>query len=250
MLPSQAVVDSHSVATLCSAMLISEIFHSVQGEGILAGMPSVFIRTSGCNLRCQWCDTPYASWNPEGTQMSVSQIMAKVAEYDCKHIVVTGGEPMVAPEIGELLQALKRQSHHVTIETAGTIPPTDTLIDLASLSPKLSHSTPSVQTAGEAWSLKHERLRLQPDVLKQWCDSHDYQLKFVVASRSDLEELKSAIESIGIDIPPERVLLMPEGLTTETLKERQAFIIEACKQRGYRYSPRLHIDLFGNTRGT
>ena len=104
-------------------MRISEIFHSIQGEGLLAGVPSVFIRTSGCNLRCRWCDTPYASWNPEGEEMGLKVIMERVSGYDCRHVVLTGGEPMVASGIRELAAALRSAGMHITIETAATVPP-------------------------------------------------------------------------------------------------------------------------------
>src|SRR6185369_12024657 len=104
-------------------MLISEIFHSIQGEGELTGVPSVFVRTSGCNLRCNWCDTMYASWSPEGTDMSVDQIFAEVARHPSQHCVLTGGEPMVAKGIRDLARVLRAAGKHITIETAATIPP-------------------------------------------------------------------------------------------------------------------------------
>src|SRR6187401_901216 len=104
-------------------MLISEIFYSVQGEGELTGVPSVFVRTSGCNLRCTWCDTPYASWNPEGQEMSVSEIVAEVLEHPAQFVVLTGGEPMIAKGIRELADALHAAGKHITIETAGTVAP-------------------------------------------------------------------------------------------------------------------------------
>ena len=90
-------------------MRIAEIFYSIQGEGILAGVPSIFIRTSGCNLRCHWCDTPYASWKPEGPEMSIEEILKKISGWDCNHIVLTGGEPMIAPDLPELATALRKQ---------------------------------------------------------------------------------------------------------------------------------------------
>ena len=124
-------------------MLISEIFHSVQGEGELTGVPSVFIRTSGCNLRCRWCDTPYASWNPEGTEMSIDRILAEVEKHPAAHVVLTGGEPMVARGIHELAASLRRLGKHITIETAGTVAPGGIACDLASISPKLAYSTPA-----------------------------------------------------------------------------------------------------------
>ena len=231
-------------------MLISEIFYSVQGEGTLVGVPSVFVRSSGCNLRCRWCDTPYASWKPEGTEMSIEAILQAVNEHPTRFVVVTGGEPMVAKEMPRLLQQLREAGKHITIESAGTIPPEGVACDLASISPKLAHSTPDEASAGKAWVEKHERLRLQPQVLRAWCSEYDFQLKFVIASEADVLEVKAVIESIGIEIPPEKVLLMPEGITQEALKTRQMLLVDICKREGWRYSPRLHIDLFGNKRGT
>ena len=231
-------------------MLISEIFYSVQGEGTLVGVPSVFVRTSGCNLRCGWCDTPYASWKPEGDEMTLEAILAAVEEFPTRFVVVTGGEPMVAKEMTILLSTLREAGKHITIETAGTIDPEGVACDLASISPKLAHSTPDEARAGKAWVEKHERLRLQPEILRAWCSNYDFQLKFVVASEADVEELRAVVESIGVPVPPERILLMPEGITQEALKARQAWLVDVCKRTGWRYSPRLHIDLFGNKRGT
>src|SRR5438309_1907432 len=123
-------------------MFISELFYSIQGEGELTGVPSVFVRTSGCNLRCNWCDTMYASWEPRGTEMSVNQIVAEVGNHHAQHCVLTGGEPMIAKGIYELAQTLRAADQHITIETAATIPPDGIACDLASLSPKLSNSAP------------------------------------------------------------------------------------------------------------
>lgn len=231
-------------------MLISEIFYSVQGEGTLVGVPSVFVRTSGCNLRCGWCDTPYASWKPEGDEMTVEAILAAVEAFPTRFVVVTGGEPMVAKEMAVVLSELRAAGKHLTIETAGTVAPKGVACDLASISPKLAHSTPDEARAGKAWVEKHERLRLQPEVLRAWCSNYDFQLKFVVASEADVEEVRAVVESIGVPVPPERILLMPEGITQEALKARQAWLVDVCKRTGWRYSPRLHIDLFGNQRGT
>lgn len=232
-------------------MLISEIFHSIQGEGILAGVPSVFIRTSGCNLRCRWCDTPYASWRPEGVEMDLDAILAAVLRHPTtRHVVVTGGEPMIAREMPALLATLRGHGLHITIETAGTVAPDGVFCDLASLSPKLAHSTPDAAAAGAGWVEKHERLRLQPAVLSQWCSKYPFQLKFVASAEGDIAEIKSVLAQIQAEIPPERVLLMAEGITPEALRSRQAWLVEVCKNEGWRYCPRLHIDLFGNRRGT
>ena len=232
-------------------MRISEIFYSVQGEGTLTGVPSVFIRTSGCNLRCTWCDTPYASWSPEGPEMTLESILAEVAKHPAWHVVVTGGEPMIAKGIRELITMLQAQRKHVTIETAGTVSPGGLRVDLASLSPKLANSTPGEDKAGAAWVQRHEQTRLQPAVLREWLETAlDYQLKFVISGEADLVEARAVVASIGIPVPPEKVLLMPEGISLETMHSRYPLLVKACLTHGYRLSPRLHIELFGNKRGT
>lgn len=233
-------------------MLISEIFYSVQGEGILTGVPSVFIRTSGCNLRCRWCDTPYASWNPEGDELSTEQIMQRIAQWPAaRHVVLTGGEPMVARGIRELAGALRDSGLHITIETAGTIAPGGIACDLASLSPKLSHSTPLAGEIEAGWIERHGKLRLQPEVLRAWLDHcPDYQLKFVVANDADLMEIRALLTETGGVIPASSVLLMPEGRTMEELRSRSTWLVDVCRETGHRFCHRLHIELFGNRRGT
>ena len=229
-------------------MRIAEIFHSIQGEGLLAGVPSIFIRTSGCNLRCHWCDTPYASWKPEGPEMSIEEILKKISGWDCNHIVLTGGEPMIAPDLPELATALKKQKKHITIETAGTILPNGIPCDLASLSPKLSNSTPP-SSRDPAWAKKHEATRLQPEVISEWIRKYPFQLKFVVSSENDLAEIKSLLLNLP-SVPFHQVLLMPEGTDVKTLAARSPWLVEICKREGFRFCPRLHIELFGHKRGT
>lgn len=232
-------------------MRISEIFYSIQGEGVLTGVPSVFVRTSGCNLRCSWCDTPYASWQPEGPEMSPEEILAEVVKHPTRHIVVTGGEPMIAKGIREFIATLRGEGKHVTVETAGTVLPEGCVVDLASLSPKLANSTPSEAKAGAAWVQRHEQTRLQPEVLRAWIETAvDYQLKFVISTLADLDEAQGIVAAIGLPVPPEKVLLMPEGTTLEAMRSRYDLLIDACKRHGHRLSPRLHIELFGNRRGT
>lgn len=226
-------------------MKIAEIFYSIQGEGMLAGVPSVFIRTSGCNLRCAWCDTPYTSWNPEGENYSVAAIIEKAIAFGAGHVVVTGGEPMIAPEITELTASLHGADLHITVETAGTVY-APVACDLMSISPKLSNSTPAEREGGR-WAAQHERLRYQPDVLRRLMAEYPYQLKFVVAYPEDLSEI-DAIQS-EVAAPAERIVLMPEGTRREVTQERGVWLAEICKSRGYRYSPRLHIDLWGDKRG-
>ena len=231
-------------------MRISEIFYSIQGEGELTGVPTVFIRTSGCNLRCCWCDTPYASWKPEGEEMRIEEILSKVKKHPARHCVLTGGEPMVARGIKELAAALRAEGLHITIETAGTVPPEGIACDLASLSPKLSNSTPSANEIDQAWIERHEQTRLRPEILRAWLEAANYQLKFVYTQPSDLVEIDTLIESIGIPVPPSKILLMPEGTDEAHIAARQMELVSHCTKRGNRYCDRLHIRLFGNTKGT
>ena len=226
-------------------MKISEIFFSIQGEGMLVGVPSVFVRTSGCNLRCTWCDTPYTSWSPEGSDLTLTEILAEVSRHGARHVVVTGGEPMIAPEIVTLTERLQSQGLHITIETAGTVY-APVVCDLMSISPKLANSTP-VEREGGRWAAQHDRLRYQPDMLRRLMTTYPYQLKFVVSGADDLIELRGMLSDLNAD--RDRVLLMPEGTDAETIRSRSLELVEICKREGFRFSPRLHIDLWGNRRG-
>ena len=229
-------------------MRVSELFYSIQGEGKLMGVPSTFVRASGCNLRCVWCDTPYASWDPEGPEMSVSEIVRKVGEFGAKHVVLTGGEPLIMPDIEPLCDALKSNGHHITIETAATVFK-QMKLDLASLSPKLANSTPH-ERAGGRFAISHERQRLNFDTIQRFIDtSPSVQLKFVVAQASDMEEIESILANVR-GWNREDVLLMPEGTDVATLDSRAGWIAEICTKTGYRFCPRLHVALYGNTRGT
>jgi 7-carboxy-7-deazaguanine synthase len=224
-------------------MRVAEIFYSVQGEGSLVGVPSVFVRTSGCNLRCTWCDTPYTSWNPEGEHLTLDAIIARVIEYPAaRHVVLTGGEPMIAPGIVELSNDLRRRGYHITIETAGTVF-TPVACDLMSISPKLANSTPE-----GPFRAQHERLRRNPEALRQLTSQFDYQLKFVIADERDLDEVRYL--AAEIEAPAAKIILMPEGIDEKTLADRGSMVAELCKRFGYRFSPRLHVHLYGNRRGT
>lgn len=228
-------------------MNIAEIFQSIQGEGKLAGVPSVFVRTSGCNLRCVWCDSPYTSWSPEGDSMSVGQIVEQIARYECRHVVLTGGEPMIAPDVGDLTRQIRQAGHHLTIETAATVW-ADVECDLASISPKLANSTPWEREAGR-FAASHEKNRIDLDVIRRCKGLGDYQLKFVVDRPDDMAEIDTLLAQIG-GVEPSSVLLMPQGVTNEELATKASWIADLCKSRGFRYCPRLHIALYGNTRGT
>jgi 7-carboxy-7-deazaguanine synthase len=242
-------------------MRLSEVFYSIQGEGMLAGVPSLFIRTTGCNLRCVWCDTPYTSWQPEGEEWPISRILdAVTAEPACGHVVLTGGEPMLLDELVELSHSIHLLNKHITIETAGTVY-RPVACDLMSISPKLSNSTPGLSASpaavssssaplsqdAERWTEIHERTRWRPDVLSQLMSEYDYQLKFVVASPADLDEVETAVAAL--QAPASRVLLMPEGCNPAVLAERAVWLVDACKQRGFRFCPRLHVLLYGSRRG-
>ncbi len=244
--PQQSFLPALSTLHL---MFISEIFYSIQGEGELAGVPSVFIRTSGCNLRCNWCDTPYTSWQAEGEHLSIAQIMATARAYPARHVVLTGGEPMIAPEIKVLAEHLKTAGYHITIETAGTVAPAGIVCDLASLSPKLRNSEPDHRLS-EKWRQQHHERRWQPTVWRDWLQNYAYQLKFVVAAAADILEIQNLLQQLDMPVAAGKVLLMPEGVTSEILRERAGWLVEVCKQHGYRYCPRLHVELFGNKRGT
>ncbi len=223
-------------------MKIAELFYSIQGEGALLGVPSVFIRTSGCNLRCSWCDTPYTSWHPEGAELTLQQILDKVCAHPARHVVVTGGEPMIAPDIIALTEQLRARNLHITIETAGTVFE-PVACDLMSISPKLANSTPP----DARFSKQHERLRIQPATLVKLMARYPYQLKFVIAQPGDLDEVRALVDGLRAD--RERVILMPEGVHPARLRERALWLAEICKDEGFRFSPRLHVDLWGDRRG-
>lgn len=231
-------------------MKISELFFSIQGEGELTGIPSVFVRTSGCNLRCRWCDTKYSSWTPEGENVDIEELVEKVCSYPARHVVITGGEPMIAKDIKEFVDLLKQSGKHITIETAGTIAPNGIQCDLASISPKLSDSTPEKGEISEEWIERHDSTRIDYNILNDWIDSYEFQLKFVVSRKEEINEVKCIIDKIESDILPEKVLLMPEGTDSETIHSRYDMLVDLCKENGFRMCNRLHLDLFGNTRGT
>ncbi len=228
-------------------MKINEIFYSIQGEGKLAGVPSVFIRTTGCNLRCTWCDSPATSWRPVGESMSVDAIVERLSDYSSTHVVLTGGEPMIADGVEDLTRRIKEGGYHLTIETAGTVWK-DVVCDLASVSPKTSNSTPWTREDGKR-AEAHERQRLNFDVIRRFLQVPDYQLKFVVDSPEDLAEIDDLLARLD-QIESGNVLLMPQGVTQEELNTKGRWVAELCKQRGFRFCPRLHIALYGHTPGT
>jgi 7-carboxy-7-deazaguanine synthase len=228
-------------------MRIAEIYRSVQGEGLLTGTESVFVRTSGCNLRCWYCDTPYTSWRAQGTDEPIDAIVAQVEEWDCRHVVITGGEPMLFAELIPLTQQLRERHRHVTIETAGTLY-LPVACDLMSISPKLANSRPSTKKHPK-WSRRHERERHRPEVVRQLMAEYPYQLKFVINAPSDLKEIDGYLKDFG-GVDRERVLLMPQGTTPDELERRSNWLRPYCKANGLLFCPRKQIEWFGAMRGT
>jgi len=217
-------------------MRVAETFYSLQGEGELTGVPSFFIRTSGCNLRCSWCDTPYASWRPEGAERTVAEIVSETKLHPGRHAVLTGGEPMIAPELPALAAALRAEGFHITIETAGTVaPPAGLACDLASISPKLANSG------------MEERLRVAHDVLASFATDPKAWFKFVARDETDLLEIDAFASRFGI--PSGKILVMPEGRSSAELDRHALEIAPRCIARGWRFCDRLHVRLWGDRRG-
>ena len=238
------------------ALPVNELFHSLQGEGKLAGVPSTFVRTSGCNLRCWFCDSYHTSWEPTHAWLSVEAITERVADHDADHVVVTGGEPMVHDEIEPLLSALDERGYHTTVETNGTIH-RDAPIDLASVSPKLASSTPTADRAPKGageWADRHDDRRIDLDALARIVEDYPFQLKFVVTGEEDVPEIEDLVERLrgvtAADVRDEDVLLMPEGATRERLDQTRERVASLAAEHGYRYTPRIHVDVWNDAPGT
>ncbi|MDP4574471.1 7-carboxy-7-deazaguanine synthase QueE [Qipengyuania sp. G39] len=231
-----------------------EIFASVQGEGPSAGMPVAFMRLSRCNLACVWCDTAY-TWHFTGddrphrdgiefdrkanqVKLDEDEVAARITELGQKRLVITGGEPLLqAPALAKLLQLLPDIS--VEIETNGTTKapaPLDIRIDQFNVSPKLAHSGNSAELA-----LVPERLDAYATDPRAW-------FKFVIAEPADVDEVLALRDRYRFK--PDHVFLMPEGIDSETLRTRERWLAPLCVEHGFRMSDRLHIHLFGDTRGT
>lgn len=231
---------------------ISEIFYSLQGEGAYLGVPSVFVRFSGCNLRCTWCDTPFASWEAEGDDKELFEILENIKKFpDFAHVVLTGGEPMLFPVIVELIDVLKEMGRTVTIETAGTIY-RETKADLISISPKLSHSTPDKTEYPKEAEL-HEKMRLKPSALEKFAADEEagknsVQLKIVLRDESDWKE----IEDVRVHFPNlarENVSIMPECRSKDEMDILLPRLARLCMYKGFRLTSRLQVQIWGDKRG-
>lgn len=225
-------------------MKISEIFYSLQGEGKLAGMPSVFIRLAGCPLRCKWCDTKFAWYDSAGTDYSVQQIKQHIAQYPTRHIVITGGEPVTNDTFGEFLNDLVEPDMHITIETSGIKFLADLPCDLMSISPKLANSNPTDAKS----SAEHEKLRFNLQALQKLIDNYDYQLKFVIDKPAELDEVAQCLGKLE-NINPYKIYLMPQATEKDEYIEKSKMLAEFCKNTGFALSPRLQVLLWPNKRG-
>ena len=253
-----------------------DIAGTIQGEGKLAGTPSLFIRLASCNLRCVWqmddgsfckCDTSYASFRPENKSvLQVGDIVDLVRHNigNMQHVVITGGEPMLQKEgLAELCRLIKKELHlHITVETNGTIFDKEVAqyIDLFSISPKLSNSVPSKDKLeyfeeGETGASKfHHEVRRNLNVLQSYIYfanslEKDLQLKFVVGKASDAAEIKNDYLDLLMGYSQNDILLMPLGASQQQITQSTPIVLKMCIQNGWKFTPRVHIDLFGSKQG-
>lgn len=225
-------------------MIINEIFYSVQGEGSLVGVPSVFVRIAGCPLRCKWCDTKYALPFDAGTEYSVQRLLTDLNRYPTHHIIITGGEPFACNQLEAVCGALKAGSVHITIETAGIEYIENLKCDLLSISPKLKNSIP----ADPKSAAEHKQYCRRFDKIQKLIDNYDYQLKFVVDEPADLDDIAGALKQLK-NVDPDRVYLMPQAVTRDEYIEKSLYLVEVCKQTGFAFSPRLQVELYNRRRG-
>ncbi|WP_348610018.1 7-carboxy-7-deazaguanine synthase QueE [Halobaculum rarum] len=271
-MPVTSEVHATDAAPEGSVLPVNELFASLQGEGRLVGVPSTFVRTSGCNLRCWFCDSYHTSWDPTHAWMAVDEIVEEVRARDPDHAVLTGGEPTIHEESFELLDRLA-DDHHLTVETNGTVvPPEGTPIDLVSISPKLASSTPTPERVPEAalgaddrdrdgggdghvdladdWADRHEANRIDINALATLVERYESQLKFVVTGRDDMAEITELVDRVrdaaSVDVPNDEVLLMPEGRTREQLAGTRETVAELAVEYGFRYTPRIHVDIWND----
>lgn len=231
------------------------IFYTLQGEGPLVGVPSVFVRLDTCNLRCKWgetlCDAYYTSWTPGSVRISLPLFLGQVSrtmnDRGCEYLVITGGEPILQEEaVQALCRMATAEKFHTTIETNGT-KFISCAADLICLSPKLKSSTP----VGTKYEQMHEKNRWNPEVIRQFMEHYEYYFKFVINEEKDVHEVLTMLNDVGQELPdPQHVLFMPQGVHPQELLERGRWIAEWCKVLGVRFTPRLQIELWGNTPGT
>lgn len=230
-----------------ASVRIAEIYRSIQGEGLLTGQPSTFVRASGCNLRCWFCDTPHASWNPEGEDLSVAEILGRIELLEVDKVVLTGGEPMLFAEMIPLCEGIQRSGRHITIETAGTLH-LPLPCDLMSISPKLSNSAPDSQEFPR-WHKRHEQTRDQPEVIQRLIDQFEYQFKFVIDKREDCDEVLTYLGRFP-GILRDRIYVMPQGTEQTQLNAITQWLKPWSEEHGLQFCYRKQIEWFGFARGT
>ena len=213
---------------------IAECFFSIQGEGVTAGTPAVFVRLQGCSVGCCWCDTKY-SWDPAGGhQVTLAALVEEATAFPCRRAVITGGEPLESSVFVPLVDALKARGFTVEVETSGILPPPPVPVDQWNVSLKLANSG-----VPEPRRINREAIRDFRGREAWW--------KFVVTDQSDIPEVLQLVERLAL--PRHLILLMPQGIRREEILERSLWVVEECRRHGFRYSPRLHILLWGAKRG-
>jgi 7-carboxy-7-deazaguanine synthase len=232
--PRAAPATSDVTSAADPSLRISEIFTSVQGEGPSVGTPSVFVRLQGCDVGCAWCDTRY-SWDARrGEAMSLETVLGRVKEAATANVVVTGGEPLEHPGFVALVTGIKAMGLRVEVESAGTERPPPVPVDQWNISLKLAHSGVP------------EARRLRPAAIERFRDLGAW-FKFVVAEERDVDEVLALQTRHGL--PSERIVLMPLGMRRQEQETRMPQVIEWCRRHGFRFSPRLHILVWGPRRG-
>ena len=215
---------------------VAEVFYSIQGEGVTAGLPAVFVRLQGCSVGCAWCDTKY-SWDPEaGSAVGLDQLVDEASAYPCRRVVVTGGEPLESPMFLLLLRALAARGFSIEVETSGILPPPPS-VDRA------IQWNVSLKLAGSGVD---EARRLSPEAIRSFL-ARDAWWKFVVTNDADVGEVLRLADRFAL--PRARILLQPEAIRRESVLKRSLKVVEACKLHGFGFSPRLHVLLWGAKRG-